>query len=43
LSQSERSELQKLVRAQKAPQAVVRRARVVLLEAMDYSNWILLA
>jgi putative transposase len=38
LSEGERSELEGLVRAQKTPQAVVRRARVVLLAAMGYTN-----
>jgi hypothetical protein len=38
LSERERSELESLVRAQKTPQAVARRARVVLLAAMGYTN-----
>lgn len=38
LSERERSELESLVRAQKTPQALARRARVVLLAAMDYTN-----
>src|SRR5579859_2964336 len=38
LRERERSELEALVRAQKTPQAVARRARVVLLAAMDYTN-----
>src|SRR5215471_17574592 len=38
LSERERSELETLVRAQKTAQAVARRARVVLLAAMGYTN-----
>jgi len=38
LSEGERSELEGLVRAQKTPQVVARRARVVLLAAMGYTN-----
>jgi putative transposase len=38
LSTSQRRELERLVSAHKTGQAVVRRARVVLLAAMDYSN-----
>ena len=38
LSEHARSELEGLVRAQKTPQAVARRARVVLLAEMGYSN-----
>lgn len=38
LGHRERRQLESLVRAQKTPQAVVRRARVVLLAAMGYSN-----
>ena len=38
LSETERSELERLVCAQKTGQALVRRARVVLLAAMGYSN-----
>src|SRR5919106_1130420 len=38
LSAEQRRELERLVCAQKTAQAVVRRARVVLLAAMGYSN-----
>src|ERR671933_1688975 len=38
LSETERSELERLVCAQKTGQALVRRARVVLLAAMGYTN-----
>jgi putative transposase len=38
LSERESLELEGLVRAQKTPQAVARRARVVLLAAMGYTN-----
>lgn len=38
LSERERTELETLVRAQKTPQAVARRARVVLLASRGYSN-----
>ena len=38
LSETERSELERLVCAQKTGQALVRRARVVLLAAMGYST-----
>jgi putative transposase len=38
LSEGERSQLESLVRAQKTPQAVARRARVVVLAAMGYAN-----
>lgn len=38
LSEDERVELEQLVRAHSTGQAVVRRARVVLLAAMGYSN-----
>ena len=38
LSPDERSDLEDLVRAQKTGQALARRARVVLLAAMGYSN-----
>ena len=38
LSAAERGELERLVSAHKTGQALVRRARVVLLAAMDYSN-----
>jgi putative transposase len=38
LSEGQRRELERLVSAQKTGQALVRRARVVLLAAMGYSN-----
>jgi putative transposase len=38
LSEDERTALEDLVRAQRTGQALVRRARVVLLASMDYSN-----
>src|ERR1051325_11752779 len=38
LSAEQRRELERLVSAQKTAQALVRRARVVLLAAMGYSN-----
>jgi putative transposase len=38
LSEHERAELESLVRAQKTPQALARRARVVLLADLGYSN-----
>src|SRR5690349_3079694 len=38
LYRPERRERESLARARKTPQAVVRRARVVLLAAMGYSN-----